>query len=55
MTISRERRLADQDKVLRVMAAEVGDHALNTISWDVTEPVFTGIVNTTWAELKERA
>ena len=54
MTLSPERRTADQEKALRIMAADVGDDALFNKEWPAVDPRFANLAPTTWVQLQER-
>jgi hypothetical protein len=54
MTLSPERRTADQETALRIMAADVGDAALFRMEWSKVDPRFTNLAPTTWVQLQER-
>ena len=54
MTLSPERRTADQQTALRIMAADVGDAALFNMEWPRADPRFASIAPTTWVQLQER-
>jgi len=54
MTLSINRRLADQEIALRTMASEVGEAALFEKFWSVADPRFQDLALTTWVELQEK-
>ncbi len=54
MTLSPDRRTADQETALRIMAADVGDAALFEREWPKVDPRFGNLAPTTWIQLQER-
>jgi hypothetical protein len=54
MTLSPERRTADQEAILRIMAVDIGDVALFEKEWPRVDPRFANVASTTWAQLQER-
>jgi hypothetical protein len=54
MTLSSERRTADQETALRIMAADVADMALFRMEWPRADPRFANLAPTTWVQLQER-
>jgi hypothetical protein len=54
MTLSPQRRTAEQEVVLRIMAADVGDVALFMKEWPKADSRFSDISSTTWVQLQER-
>ena len=54
MTLSAERRRSDQETVLRILAADLGDEALSRREWSRLDPRFEALAATTWVELQER-
>jgi hypothetical protein len=54
MTISKQERLENRDLALQLMMAELGDRAIDTVDFDVTQsPFFERIRYTTWEILEE--
>ena len=54
MTLSSERRGADQETALRIMATDLGDEALFKKEWSRFDARFEALAATTWAQLQER-
>jgi hypothetical protein len=54
MTLSADRRNADQETVLRIMASDLGDEALFEKEWRRLDPRFAALAATTWVQLQER-
>ena len=54
MTLSSQRRIADQALVLGTLATELGDELIVRKWWDIDRADFKDVIPTTWAELEER-
>lgn len=53
MALSPQRRVAEQELVLRTLASELGDEMLGHKWWDIDRQDLAQVLLTTWVELEE--